>query len=106
MVIALVSFSYSCSQENLSDLAMDFATNVRPNIEGLVWKIYLNDPDRKRSAGLYLFRDLRYANAYLNGPYVEDLDQSPMVSNVFTGTFETMHEPSLRSGGPILERHP
>jgi hypothetical protein len=106
MIIALVSFSYSCSQETLSDLAMDFATNVTPNIEGLIWKIYLNEPERKRSAGLYLFRDLQCANAYLNGPYVRGLGESPIVSKVSTETFETMREPSIRSAGPILEPEP
>jgi len=106
MVIVAIRFTYSCSQETLSELAMDFATNVRPNVEGLVWKIYLNDPDRRRSAGLYLFRDVECANAYVNGSYVQGLSRAPIVCDISIETFQTMQEPSIVSGGPILERDP
>jgi hypothetical protein len=99
--MAVITFTYSCSQETLSELAMDFATNVKPGIEGLLWKIYLNDPERRRSAGLYLFRDLQSANAYLEGSHVQGLRRAPIVSNVTTEAFETMQDASIRSSAPL-----
>ena len=100
-VVVLISFTYSCSQDDLTKLAMDFATNVKPNVEGLVWKIYLNDPERKRSAGLYLFRDYESASAYLNGAYARGLSEATIVSGVSAEIFQTMQEPSLQSGAPV-----
>ncbi len=99
--MAVITFRYSCNQEALSELAMDFAITVKPDVEGLIWKIFLNDPDRQRSAGLYLFRDVQSANAYLNGPYVQRLREAPIVSNVTTEAFRTMQEASIRAGAPL-----
>ena len=99
--MAVITFTYSCSQEELSKLAMDYATNITPNVEGLVWKIYLNDADNRRSAGLYLFRDVQSANAYVNGSHIHELRQAPIVSDVSTEVFQTMKEVSIRSGAPI-----
>jgi len=101
--MAVITFAYSCSQETLSELAMDFATNVKPDVEGLCWKIYLNDPVRRRSAGLYLFRDLQSANAYLEGPHVRGLREARIVSNVSTEAFQTMQDPSILSSAPLDE---
>lgn len=99
--MAVITFSYSCSQDSLHELATEFATSVKPHIDGLVWKIYLNDPDRKRSSGLYLFRDLQTARAYAEGPYVRGLRQAPMVSDVSVETFQIMYDPSIQSGAPL-----
>jgi hypothetical protein len=98
----VVRFEYSCSQAKLAELAMDFATNIKPTVDGLIWKIYLNDAERRRSAGLYRFRDVDCADAYVNGPHVENLRRAPIVGNICIETFQTMHEPSIRSGSPLL----
>jgi hypothetical protein len=100
--IVSISFTYSFSQNSLSELAMEFATKVKPNVEGLIWKIYLNNPDRRRSAGIYLFHDLESASAYLSGPYIQDFRKSPLVSDISIEMFQTMQEPSVESGGPVF----
>lgn len=99
--MAVITFTYSCDQEALSELAMDFASRVKPDVEGLIWKIFLNNREHQRSAGLYLFRDFQSANAYLNGPYVQRLREAPIVSNVTTEAFRTMQEASIRAGASL-----
>lgn len=99
--MAVITFTYSCNQEALSELAMDFATQVKPEVEGLIWKIFLNNPDHQRSGGLYLFRNLQSATAYVEGPYVKRLREAPIVSNVTTEVFRTMREASIRTGAPL-----
>jgi len=99
----VINFTYTCNEKTLSDLAMNFAAKVKPNIEGLIWKIFVNDPDRRHSAGLYMFRDLECANAYLNSSYARQFSQSQIVSDVSVETFRTMREPSIRAGAPIGE---
>jgi len=101
--VAIVSFTYTCDEETLSELAMDFATNVEPSVEGLIRKIYLNDPERQRSAGIYLFRSLQSANRYVNGLYVQGLRGVPFVSSVSTEVFQTMLAPTMRYGAPLLD---
>ena len=104
--IVVINFTYSCDEKTLSDLAMNFAANVKPDIDGLIWKIFGNDPDRRHSAGLYLFRDLESANTYLNSSYARQFSQSQLVSDVSVETLETMREPSIRAGAPIGKAAP
>ncbi|MEX2300362.1 MAG: YdhR family protein [Bryobacterales bacterium] len=100
--MAVITFSYSCPQEALSEFAVDFATNVKPRIDGLEWKIFLNQPELRRSAGLYCFRDMESAHNYVDGPYIEALRNAPVVREVSTQVFETMEEASLLTGAPLL----
>jgi len=99
--IVVIKFTYACDEKTLSVLAMNFAANVKPDIDGLIWKIFVNDSDRRHSAGLYLFRDLDSANAYLNSSYARQFSQSQIVSDVSVQTFQTMHEPSITAGAPV-----
>ena len=99
--IVVINFTYDCNEKTLTDAAINFAANVKPNVDGLIWKFFVKDPDRRHSAGIYLFRDLECANAYLNGNYVRQFSQSQIVSDVSVETFQTMREPSILAGAPI-----
>ena len=99
--MAVITFTYSCPQEVLDDFAMDFATNVKGRIEGLEWKIFLNQPELRRSAGLYCFRDIQSAHDYVDGHYVESLRNAPVVRELAVEVFETMEEASLMAGAPL-----
>ncbi|MGW8370454.1 MAG: YdhR family protein, partial [Gammaproteobacteria bacterium] len=103
-VIVVIRFTYSCSENELCELAMDFASNVKPNVDGLVWKIFLNDPERRRSGGLYLFHDLETANVYLNGSHIQGFSRSTIVSDVSTDVFPVMRDASIRAGVPLPEQ--
>jgi hypothetical protein len=98
---AVIRFNYACSQDELSALALDFAENVKPAIDGLIWKIFLNEPEKHRSGGLYLFRNMASALAYTKGPYVDGLRTMPGVSNVLVEVFEVMAAPSIEAGAPV-----
>ena len=39
-------------------------------VDGLQWKIWLDDSDERRAGGIYLFADRAAAEAYANGPIV------------------------------------
>jgi hypothetical protein len=99
--MAVITFSYSCNQRVLSEMAMDFATNVGPQLDGLRWKAYLNDQARRRAAGVYLFCDRQTARAYEAGPHVQALRESPMVADVHAEVFAIMDDPSLLSHAPL-----
>ena len=40
------------------------------SMEGLEWKIWLHNPANKTMGGIYLFKDEKFVNDYLNGKYV------------------------------------
>ncbi len=46
--------------EAFSDLAKDIATE-----EGLIWKIWTENEEKKEAGGIYLFEDIQNANRYL-----------------------------------------
>ena len=99
--MAVITFSYSCSQAALDDFAIDFATNITPEVDGLEWKIFLNQPELRRSAGIYCFRDVESAHNYVDGPYVDALRNAPLVREVSAEVFQTMEEASLKAGAPL-----
>ena len=97
----IVNFSYSLSQEQLTAGAQHFAENVKPNVEGLIWKIFLNKPEERRAGGIYLFRDAQSARNYVNGSYVEKLKQASGLSDFSIEIFETMTEASVKAGASM-----
>ncbi|HSK72226.1 MAG TPA: YdhR family protein [Pyrinomonadaceae bacterium] len=99
--VLIVNFSYSLTQDQLKAAAQDFAENVKPNVDGLIWKIFLNQPEKKRSGGVYLFRDAESAQNYLNSSYVEKLKQAPGLSDFSVEIFETMTEASVAAGASM-----
>lgn len=99
--VLVITFSYSLTQEQLKAAAQDFAENVKPTVDGLTWKIFLNQPEKKRSGGIYLFRNAESARNYLNSPYVEKLREAPGLSDFSIEIFETMAEASIAAGASI-----
>lgn len=49
--ITVVRFSYSCPEEELAGPANDFVENVGPETEGLIWKIFLHQPEQRQAGG-------------------------------------------------------
>lgn len=99
--ILIVNFSYSLSQEQLLAGAQNFAENVRPKIDGLIWKIFLNKPEQGRAGGIYLFRDAESARNYVNGSIIEKLKQTPGLGDFSAEIFETMTEASIKAGASM-----
>jgi hypothetical protein len=99
--IVVVQFDYKCLQEELDALAVEFAERVKPTMDGLVWKIFLNEPEKHRAGGVHLFRDAESAGAYVEGAYVQGLREGPVVSNVSAAVFGTMPGPSIQAGAPL-----
>ena len=99
--IVVVEFSYEISRAELEEMALDFAENANPIVDGLVWKLFLDQPKPGRSAGVYLFADTDAAQAYVDGPIVSGLRSTPGLSDVSAKAFEVLDEASLRTGAPL-----
>lgn len=99
--ILVVTFSYSLTEEQLKAGAQDFAENAVPLIDGLHWKIFLNQTEKKRAGGVYLFRDAESARNYVNGSFVEKLKQTPGLNDFSFEVFETLTEASIKAKAAI-----
>ena len=59
--VVQICFEHTWSDEALHDGAKEFALHVKPEIPGLIWKIFLKDSVRPQSCGIYLFDLMRSA---------------------------------------------
>jgi hypothetical protein len=99
--IVQISFEHNWSEEQLHQSAREFAQNVKPTIQGLVWKIFVKDAGASRSSGIYLFDSLESATDYVNGERVQGMKRSPDLSNLTVSISETMVEESILAGAPL-----
>jgi hypothetical protein len=99
--IVVVRFTYSCSDDELARLARQYIEEVKPHVEGLVWKIFLHRPKDQQSGGVYLFKDQASAHAYAEGDFIQSLRQAPSVSDVSVGVFDTIPELSRQANAPL-----
>lgn len=99
--IVQICFKHSWNDEELHAAAKDFAVNVKPGIQGLIWKIFVKDSAKSESCGIYLFDSRESAEAYLQGERVASLKSAPGISNITTRISETMEVESILAGAPL-----
>lgn len=68
---------------------------------GLIWKIWIADPESALYGGIYLFRDEGSARAYLEGPVVASIRAIPDVSQFEAQLFEVASDLSAVTHGPL-----
>jgi hypothetical protein len=99
--IVQINFKHNMSENDLAAGALEWAENVKPDIAGLKWKIFLNDPDTKESTGIYLFESLESAEAYAKGDMVRAMEQSPDRSDISVRVSQVMETASIAAGAPV-----
>lgn len=90
----LITFTSSASEQELKNMASEFAEVVR-DVPGLLSKAWL--ADGSTSGGFYLFTDRAAAEAYANGPLVENLRAYPAFSDFSIRDFAVDPELSART---------
>jgi len=68
-------------------------------VPGLIWKIWLVDEAAAELGGVYLFASRAQAQAYADGPILEQLRHDPRVARVTHRLWDT-HALSALTGGP------
>ena len=79
-----------------SDAAMKVAA-----VEGLIWKIWLVERDRREIGGVYLFADRKSAIGYLDHPIIEALCSNPAVVSTDCQIWEVEDSLSALTRGPL-----
>jgi hypothetical protein len=72
-------------------------------VEGLVWKIWLVERDRREMGGLYLFADRESAVGYLNHPIIEALCSNPAVVSMDCQVWNVEESLSALTRGPLAD---
>ena len=83
-----------CHVNQLAQVMLGFTegANRVANVDGLIWKIYMEKQSEKIACGIYLFKEESSAQAYLDGPIIARMKSMPMISNIEAKIFDVMPE--------------
>ena len=102
MFILQVNFDYPnmnpalAATNNNADRAKPFL-----DVQGLIWKIWLNSEGGPKVGGLYCFDSRANAEAYLAGPIVARIKASPEICNLTTQIYAVTENPSRVTHAPV-----
>ena len=71
------------------------------SVDGLQWKIWLDNSDERRAGGIYLFADRAAAEAYANGPIVARIKANPDVTELDIRIFDVRERMTEITRGPV-----
>jgi hypothetical protein len=80
----------------VTELANDFA-----KLDGLGWKVWIMNEERKEAGGIYLFKDQASMNAFLNGPLAAGVTSHPALADFSVRQFAVMPEITAITRGPV-----
>ena len=96
--IVQINFDFEVTHEELLQGAKDVAPKIAA-VEGLLWKIWLVDDDKKGSGGIYLFDSMEKAREYAESDIVASLRRDR--TNVIVKVFDILVEPSGITRAPL-----
>ena len=77
------------------------AANKIASLNGLIWKIWLVEQERREMGGVYLFGSREAAVAYLNHPIVQSICSNPAVVSTDSQIWEVECFLSALTRGPL-----
>lgn len=75
------------------------------NVPGLIWKMWLANPDTNSFAGLYLFECEKALHKFFDGPIAAEISKKPEFANVDMKSYDVMEAPSLIGRSPLGAEH-
>lgn len=99
-IMLQVNFNFSVTKEEyaqaVSPLAEKFA-----NLPGLIWKVWILNPENSEAGGIYMFDSQASVDNYLAGPLAETVTTHPALSNFSIKQFEIMKDVTKVTRGPV-----
>jgi|SRR3954471_5574365 len=95
----LLESTFTLHDEAASTVGVDHAQSHN-DVPGLVWKIWLRDPDSKTNGGIHLFTDRPSAETYLAALQTR-MDGRPDVTDFHATIFDIKEEATRITHGPI-----
>ncbi|MDE2436410.1 MAG: YdhR family protein [Sphingomonadales bacterium] len=104
--IVQINFDYDVSEDELEQRSNPERARIFQSVEGLCWKVWLRDADRRESGGIYLFETRASAQAYVDGPIAAAVCKLPDSSNHSIKIFDVRENVSAVTGAPLGHRMP
>ena len=98
--ILQVNMNFSIPRADL-ETAWLGVTQPIADTPGLLWKVWLMNEEKKEAGGIYLFENEDALRAYVGGPIVTALKESPAVSNISAKSFEVLADHSAVTRAPL-----
>jgi hypothetical protein len=70
-------------------------------MQGLKWKIWIDEPEQQLSGGIYLFETRAEADAYVNGPIVARMKANTALSDLSIRVFDIRERVSALTRAPL-----
>ena len=101
MAIVQINFDWDVSEEEVAARSGPEQAQVFTTLPGLLWKIWLRDPQRRESGGIYLFESREAAEAYVAGPIVARIRANPGFGEVTVKVFDVREAQSRITRAPL-----
>lgn len=99
--IVQINFDYDVSEDELEQRSNPERAKIFHGVEGLCWKVWLRDADRRESGGIYLFDSRASAQAYVDGPIATAVCNLPDSFNHSIKIFDVRENVSAVTGAPL-----
>ncbi|UCG25740.1 MAG: YdhR family protein [Chloroflexota bacterium] len=100
-----VNFKFSVTPEQYSDAVAPLADPIS-EVPGLLWKVWIVNPEESESGGIHLFADQASLDAYAASDIVNGILSNPALSDFSVKTFEVMEEYSHKTRAPVGDAIP
>ena len=95
-----VNFKFSVTPEQYAEAVAPLADPIS-EVPGLLWKVWIVNPEENESGGIHLFADQASLDAYASGDIVNGILSNPALSDFSVKTFDVMEEYSLKTHAPV-----
>jgi hypothetical protein len=103
--IVQINFTYGMTDAEYAAVACHGAVAIA-DVPGLIWKLFLSNPEQQTAGGIYLFADRAAATAYVNGPIIGRLRQHPQITEMDVKLFDVLLAPTQITRGPLAAPAP
>jgi hypothetical protein len=97
-----VNFKFSVSPEQYAEAVAPLAEPIS-DVQGLLWKVWIMNPEEHEAGGIHLFADQAALEAYAGSEIVDGILNHPALSEFGVKTFDVMQEYSRTTRAPIGE---
>ena len=97
-----VNYKFNVSPDQYTEAVAPLAEPIS-NIQGLLWKVWIMNPEDREAGGIHLFADQASLDAYASSEIVEGILNNPALSDFDVKTFDVMPEYSHSTRAPVGE---
>lgn len=99
--IVQINFTNDVTEEELAAKTNLSVAQAIADVPGLLWKVWIRNPENRESGGIYLFESRRQAEEYVNGPIIGAIRTNPDARDLSIKFFEVREEPSRITRAPL-----